>query len=71
MEWLTSLGSTLSQFLVQAPAWIHLTLGRAIAEALREAIAWCLMWIVDRVANRAAGVISQQRNRRTKVDHHG
>lgn len=71
MEWLTSLGSTLSQFLVQAPVWIQMIIVVAIAVPLMVVIAWCLMWIVDRVANRAAGVISQQRNRRTKVDHHG
>lgn len=71
MEWLMSLGSTLSQFLVQAPVWIQMTIVVAIAVPLMVVIAWCLMWTVDRVANRAAGVISQQRNRRTKVDHHG
>ena len=71
MEWLTSLGSTLSQFLVQAPVWIQMTIVVAIAVPLMVVIAWCLMWTVDRVASRAAGVISQQRNRRTKVDHHG
>lgn len=71
MEWLTSLGSTLSQLLVQAPVWIQMVIVVAIAVPLMVVIAWCLMWAVDRVANRAAGVNSLQRSRSTKVDHHG
>ena len=34
MEWLTSLGSTLSQLLVQAPVWIQMVIVVAIAVPL-------------------------------------
>ena len=71
MEWLTSLGSTLSQLLVQAPVWIQMVIVVAMAVPLMVVVAWCLMWMVDRVANRAARAISQRRSHSTKVDHHG
>ena len=71
MEWLTSLGSTLSQLLVQAPVWIQMVIVVAIAVPLMVVVAWCLMWGVDYVANRGKRLISQQRSRSTKVDHHG
>ena len=43
----------------------------AIAVPLMVVVAWCLMWGVDYVANRGKRMISQQRSRSTKVDHHG
>ena len=43
----------------------------AIAVPLMVVVAWCLMWVVDYIANRGKRMISQQRSHSTKVDHHG
>ena len=71
MEWLTEVSSAFSQFLVQAPVWIQMVIVVAIAVPLMVVVAWCLMWVVDYIANRGKRMISQQRSYSTKVDHHG
>ena len=43
----------------------------AIAVPLMVVVAWCLMWVVDYIANRGKRMISQQRSHSTKIDHHG
>ena len=71
MEWLTDVSSAFSQFLVQAPVWIQMVIVVAIAVPLMVVVAWCLMRVVDYIANRGKRMISQQRSHSTKVDHHG